>query len=254
MKSYCVGIVGFGNVGEALYYSLDKSKITNILIYDKYKDFGLKERILSTDILFITVPTPFNDEINEPDFNNVYEIFDYLIENNYGGIVVLKSTVYPNLKLSDYYEKLWLVSNPEFLNQNTRYEDALNQEIIILGGNSYFSEDIEEFYRDCLKNPNVEFIHCTFEEAMYFKYIRNAYSAYKVTFWNMVEQTIGNSRLYNKWLEKIPLSDKIIVGLDGEKGFGGKCLPKDLKTWKYYSDDSLLTSILKYNQAVKWKN
>ena len=251
MNSFSIGIIGFGNVGQALYYSLNKDKITNLLIFDKYKKYDSMERVASTDILFVTVPTPFDDDQNQPDFSAVYEVLEYLIETKYAGIVVLKSTIYPNLKLLKYSTKLTLVTNPEFLNQNTRYKDAIFQDVIILGGEIDKIEEIEKFYKICLKRAGVKFIHCTLEEAMYFKYIRNAYSAFKITFWNMVEETIGNSRLYNNWLEHIPLSDKIIVGLDGKKGFGGACLTKDLKTWKHYSDDSLLESIIKYNKKVR---
>ena len=243
-KNY--GIIGFGNVGQALYFSLKDDGV----IHDKYKkpyqdNF---EEILKTNIVFICVPTPEKDPLSE-----MRRVLDDLDLHNYEGIVVIKSTVPPK-SLEKYFKdtNLKLVANPEFLNQNTRFKDALNQKIIVLGGDAVLIEKVIAFYNRNLKVTDVEYYPMSFEEAMYFKYVRNLYSAWKVTFWNIIEDTIGNSRFYNDMLEKLPLSDKIIVGLDGKRGYGGACLPKDAKNFNTkVRFHPLISDMIKYNEEIR---
>jgi hypothetical protein len=60
-----IGIAGIGFVGNTIYnFFKDKE---NTICYDKYKDLNKKEELLETDILFLALPTIYNEELKEYD-------------------------------------------------------------------------------------------------------------------------------------------------------------------------------------------
>ena len=62
-----IGIIGLGFVGNAIYQSLLlKNLKDNLIIYDKFKDGGIGtfEQTLTSNILFLALPTPFNKTKN----------------------------------------------------------------------------------------------------------------------------------------------------------------------------------------------
>lgn len=122
-------------------FSSFKLKKIDVKGYDKYKLIDNFESILYTDILFLCLPTLFNDVTNEYDKDAIYETCDKLLENNYNGIVVLKSTVEPGTtdNLANKYN-LKFVFNPEFLTNSTAFEDFHNQTHIII--NNFLFESI----------------------------------------------------------------------------------------------------------------
>ena len=97
-------------------------------------------------------------------------------------------------------DRLKIVINPEFLSQNTFIEDAISQENILLGGDPSNCQKVKDLYethtiRDIKENPNLKFRMISAQDACNFKYIRNIFGAYLVTFWEWVEDQSGNSRL-----------------------------------------------------------
>lgn len=229
-----VGIVGFGFVGQALYSSFKDKENTSIL--DPLK--GYVNEIFTSDIVFICVGTPEND------FSEVRKILKSLEDSEYKGIVVVKSTV-PSKYINHF--NLNVVANPEFLNQISAESDFKNQKYVVLGGNRDLTWKVEKFYKEhTLINPKT-YEHCTIDEAMNFKYIRNIYGAYKVLFWNYVEEVFGNSRKMSKMLEEIPQGEMSLVGLDGKLGYGGACFVKDVNSTHTESSHELTDFMIKYN-------
>ena len=49
-------------------------------------------------------------------------------------------------------------------------------------------------------------------------------------FWEFVEQKAGNYRKYQKIMDKLPVLVKNIRA-DGQPGYGGHCLPKDIASF-----------------------
>ena len=60
-----IGIIGFGVVGKAIESTL--SKKFRIIKYDKYLHLDSFEDLLVCDFVFISVPTPFDCQLNEVD-------------------------------------------------------------------------------------------------------------------------------------------------------------------------------------------
>jgi UDP-glucose 6-dehydrogenase len=242
-----VGIWGYGFVGQAQHSIINA--LADVTIYDLYKSQYCDSisAMRDMDMIFVCVPTPNKEYRQDPSF--VQGVLNYLANDKYRGIVVIKSTILHE-HIEEYTQSLNICYNPEFLNQNTSFEDALNQECIILGGDYDVTGTVQEFYRNCTHvQASYEFM--TIKEASDFKYTRNLYGAYKVLFWEFIQDTTGNARkmadLYKKMEYQSEMSQ---VGMDGFRGFGGACFPKDTKAWDAKHKHQLTEFMLKYNQKL----
>jgi len=238
-----IGISGFGFVGSAVYSNIkDKSKVK---IYDpalpKYNNII---ELLKCSTIFICVGTPLRN--NEMDATAVIDNILFLKDNDYTGLIVIKSTVHPTYLHKSLLKGINIVSNPEFLNENSAYDDFKNQKLIIIGGRIDLATQLKSIY-DTYFNVDAEYEFMKFDEALIFKYIRNIKIAYDVMFWEFVNETTNNYRKYKRTLEKIPFEIKNIR-TDGNPGFGGHCLPKDTAS---YPDSILTEYLLKYNKTIR---
>ena len=101
-----VSIIGIGFVGGSMKQSFEL-KNCSVFAYDKFKEnTDSFEDCLKSDITFLCLPTLFDEQKNEYDKSCIEEICQKLEENNYLGIVVIKSTVEPltTKKLSENYK------------------------------------------------------------------------------------------------------------------------------------------------------
>jgi UDPglucose 6-dehydrogenase len=239
-----IGIIGFGYVGQAVYSAVPRK--SSIMINDKYKDVHNNKSITeikeNCDIIFICVSTPENED-GSCDTSNVLDVLKEL--EDYNEIIVIKSTI-PENKIP---RKSNICYNPEFLNANTAIEDFKNQKYIILGGDINVTSKVERIYKNRF-NINAKYEHCSIKEASDFKYIRNIYSAYKLMFWEFVQDTTGNSRKMAEMLKNIPVQEMDSVGMDGFRGFGGACLPKDVNAWHYEHNHKLTKFLKEYNANI----
>ena len=82
--SYKIGVCGIGVVGSAIANCFEKRKIP-IELYDKYKNGGIgtKESLLSTDIIFLCLPTLYSESKKEYDKSSLYVVCTYLSKNKY---------------------------------------------------------------------------------------------------------------------------------------------------------------------------
>lgn len=243
-----IGIVGYGFVGQGVHASLNREHITtNIFdIKEQYNsvEFKHKELIKKCEVMFVCVNTPVADE------SALRNVAKSLIKVDYTGIVVVKSTVTFEIFESIFNDtNLKVVFCPEFLEQNTYIEDSENQNHIIIGGEYIYTNQIEKLFKSV--SEDITFKHCSIKDAINFKFIRNIYGAYKVIFWEFVQDTTGNSRLMADMLKSIPQSDLSIVGLDGERGYGGACFPKDVENFDIQHTHALTHFLIKSNDILK---
>lgn len=241
-----IGIIGLGYVGSAVYASIkDKTKvlINDIKLENSVPISELEDRC---EAIFVCVPTP-SDVNGSIDNSIVNEIFNLL--DNYKGLIILKSTIIKEL----IPKKENIVYNPEFLNERSHIEDFKNQKYIVLGGEIFSTSKAEEIYKKYfdLDFDNVKFEHCSIEEASNFKYIRNIYGAYKLLFWEFVHDVTGDSRKMANMLKNIPTSEMDIVGLDGFRGYGGACFPKDIDAFDFEHNHILTKFMKEFNKKLK---
>ena len=62
-----ISICGCGFVGNAIHHFLSKKVIYVTKTYDLYKNIGSFEDIIDSDILFICLPTSYNEELQSYD-------------------------------------------------------------------------------------------------------------------------------------------------------------------------------------------
>jgi len=245
-----VGIMGFGFVGQALYGSLMD---IDVEVSDplKGKDDIIRD---DADIVFICVSTPTVN--GRQDITNVIDCLNYLNKGpGYKGVIVIKSTVQPDNadELLKKFNKLKIVFNPEFLNQNNAVDDFVRQELLILGGPIDLTGLVARFYRDHTSCLIQKVKHCSALEACYMKYIHNIYHAYKVLFWDYVQTITGNERLYAQMYEDLvpDRNDMSRICADGKRGFGGACFPKDLVAMHGLCSHDLTEYMIRYNLLLR---
>jgi len=235
------GIIGYGIVGQATHHILN----CNVYILDPYVK-GCKLNIkdlLGTTAIFICLNVLNKD--GHQDYTCLTSYLQSLKDLKYKGIVVIRSTILPSCEpIMKFKHDLKIVAWPEFLTEVTSFKDEFKD--IILGG----------IYKDCLiisrLLPRDHKIHCmSFNEAMMFKYTRNMFGAYKVLFWEFIQETTGKARKMAELMKYFPSGDYSQVGLDGFRGFGGKCFPKDTLAFHNVVKHPLTKFMLDYNNKLR---
>ena len=236
-KNTTVGIIGVGFVGGAMLSSFKKKGMEPIA-YDKYKKLGDLSSCLETDIVYLSLPTLYDNDTHRYDKTSIHEICKQLEDVKYEGIVVIKSTVEPGTteSLCVQYPLLCFVHNPEFLTARTAKEDFHHQSHIVLGRSNNCSEErlqrLADFYQRYY--PESEISQCSASESEAMKIFVNSFYSVKVQFFNELYQLcqskeIDYSRvvtmmLKNGWIN--PMHTQV-PGPDGRLSYGGACFPKD---------------------------
>jgi len=126
-----------------------------------------------------------------------------------------------------------LCANPEFMSEGSAVQDMLKPDRIVIGEYDGKSGSVlEDFYRRLYSNDMPTLIRTSLANAELIKYANNAFLATKISFINSIANLC----------ERIPESDVEVIakgiGLDlrigslflkAGLGWGGSCLPKDLK-------------------------
>ena len=227
-----VGVVGVGVVGQAVYEGLERLG-HNMSMHDIKYDTSIKE-VLDTEVCFVCVPTP-SQENGECNTDVVELVVDDLSDNDYKGIVAVKSTVTPGTmnRLSKAYLNLELCFVPEFLRERCAVIDFVdNHDLCIIGtDNSLIYETLKKVHGNYPK----KFAQLSSLEAEFVKYFNNIYNATLVTFANsFYEVCKANGADYTKIKNTITqrnhINDVYLNCNEDLRGFGGPCLPKDTRT------------------------
>jgi len=233
-------VIGLGFVGSALHKSFALKKVAPLGGFDRYKNGGIGslEECLDKPIIFLCLPTLYDEERGEYDKTAIKETLSNLANYKYGGVIVLKSTVEPGTtdELSKIYPDLTLVHNPEFLSAATAFQDFHNQTHIVLGQGKNCSNEslqvVHNFYQKYY--PNAEMSVCKAIESESMKSFVNSFYAVKIQFFNELYllcenqgsdfETIKKLMMKNKWIN--PMHTQV-PGHDGKLSYGGACFPKD---------------------------
>jgi len=187
-----------------------------------------------SEIIFICVGTP--NKNGEVDLSALFEAGKSIAKNlKKETMIIIKSTVPPltNQRLKDLIKKFskvhfHLVSIPEFLREGKAIEDTLFPDRLIIG-----CEDklvIKKVLK--LHQPITgQRLICSPESAQLIKYAANAFLATKISFANAI--AVLSDKLDIK-------ADDVSKGLGMDKrigsqflkpglGYGGSCLPKDVR-------------------------
>lgn len=231
---YKIGVAGVGMVGIQVKRWFE-SKNFEVFAYDKFKNIGKEEDLQKADVVFLCLPTPHNEKVNTGVDISIF--FDFLKQFKEPKIFVIKSTVPPGS--TELIQKKFpghkFLHSPEFLTEATAWED-FSRPVFQLLGYTEKSKNVAQKILDILPRSKKSNLTMKSSETEIFKFARNAFFAVKVTFANQIydlSQAFGAD--YDD-IKKLMLEDPWIGGHHlevihkGYRGFGGKCLPKDLKT------------------------
>merc|ERR1712142_1388701 len=136
MASTGASVIGLGFVGSALHKSFALKKVAPLGGYDRYKNGGIGtiEECLCSPIIFLCLPTLYDEIRGEYDKTAIRETLANLENYKYDGVVVIKSTVEPGTtdELSKIHPELTIIHNPEFLSAATAFYDFHNQPTLCL--------------------------------------------------------------------------------------------------------------------------
>ncbi len=254
-----IGIIGYGVVGKAAANTLEKAY--SIIKYDKFQDLDAFEEMKEAKFIFLMVPTPFDCSKNIVDLSAVNESLERLEKIKYDGIVIIKSTIPPGScnHFSNIFN-LRIVFNPEFLRESTTpNEDFENQDTIVIGTDSKeIFNSVKEMYQKVAVS-HAKFYHTTSKEAEMIKTAQNTMLASRVALANMVYDACESNNVDYQKVKQIAFDRFEILGPhmsqvpgpDGNRGFGGKCLPKDIRAFSTIYSSDLLSSIIKYNDLLR---
>lgn len=263
-----ISIIGLGFVGSSMYDSFLLNNIKNISVYDKFKNGGIGsfKKCLRSDIMFLCLPTLFNEEDKCYDKSSILETCLNLEEANYNGIIIIKSTIEPGTCsiLSDKFSNLKIIHNPEFLSAKSALNDFHNQKHIVLGkGKNCTNEDIQEVEDFYKKYYNADISICSSHESESMKIFCNSFYSIKIQFFTELYllcqkngtdfDTVRDLMLKNDWIN--PMHTKV-PGPDGNISYGGLCFPKDTNALNEYmkknnTPNSILDSCIKERDVLR---
>jgi len=225
-----IGIIGFGVLGQTLFKWLKKQK-SNVLVYDKFKQIGSQKELEDANLIFLCLPTPFNKKTGY-DIEALEENIEYFKKPK---IFVIRSTVLPGTteNFQKKYKKHYFLFNPEFLREADPWGTFIRTDLQIIG----YTQKSKKFARKILKLlPKAKNLNTIMPatEAEIIKQSINSFLAMKVIFANQIYELAkklkGDYNFVKKGLENESRLGKshfdVLHG--GYRGFGGKCLPKDI--------------------------
>ena len=266
---YRVGIIGYGVVGKGIakLFGEDVTAIYDPETHPKLKD----EKIKRTHMVVVCVPTNTAEDGESCDTSIVEETLLWLKRIKYKGIVLIKSAVVPSeiKKFTARYPKLKLVVSPEYMGESKYFtpywkypdpKDMKSHAWQIYGGEPEYTTYCVDIFK---RKMSVDTIHVQTDimTAALTKYMENSFFATKVTFvneWYDIAKTYGIdfNELRECWLADTRINRNHTLVFPFDRGFGGRCFPKDTKAITKdaekmgYSAD-LMKAMIKVNKKIR---
>jgi len=258
MKKIKCGICGTGMVGGAMKRYFEKKDSVELFTYDKGKQEGSLEEVSKASVIFICVPTPWDEQTKHFDTGIVEEVISSLPA---GKVIVIKSTI--SIGTTDRLQKLFpsqrILFNPEFLTEETTDQDMNYPDRQIIGFASVDGYRTSGELMHLLPlAPYEAIVPASQAEAV--KLFGNSWLATKVALMNQFFD------IYNKLADKDDFQDvadmmahdkrigrtHLRIMHNGFRGYGGKCLPKDARCLIEQAEGlaSILEEVEEYNNAL----
>jgi nucleotide sugar dehydrogenase len=259
-----VGIVGHGCVGKRMEELFKDHH--EIRIYDLgYPDSNTKEEINKCDLAVVCVPTPMKDD-KSCDISIVEESVSWLKTP----VIWVRSTIAPGTTehLKKKYKKR-IVFSPEYLGQSkywTPYDfhtDEKKMPYIIFGGDKKDTQYVIKFVAPIL-GPVKQYPQTDAITAEVVKYMENTFFALKVTFANEMldickAMGLDFYEVRDLWTMDPRINPMHTMVFEENRGFGGKCYPKDVNgiiqaSKKVGYTPELLEKMVEVNEKLRKNN
>ena len=269
------------NQGITPIYEKDLEPLLHKHIGKKLKAVtDLHSAVLETDVTFIAVGTPFDGQYIDLSFIKTVseQIGEALKSKSTYHVVVVKSTVVPGTSdevVSTILERasgktagldFGVGMNPEFLTEGVAVDDFMHPDRIVIGGQDEKTITVlTEIYKPFDKTTTLKTNNKTAEMI---KYVSNSVLATMISFSNEIanlcstlggidaSQVMGgvhSARYFTTTLDdgqriQAPITSFLNAGC----GFGGSCLPKDVKALVSHGQQAgqampLLDTVIKIN-------
>jgi UDPglucose 6-dehydrogenase len=253
-----IGICGFGYVGKAVYNFLKDNY--DVLVYDILNSPNTKEEINGCDYCVICVPTPQSKD-GSCDTSIVTETLNWLKCKH----ILCKSTIPPtfnppkNLTFSPEYVGEGKYPMPESYPNPT---DMKKHNFTIFGGEKEETRLWVDIFQKV--NPLARYFQTDFKTASLVKYMENSWLATKVTFCNEFYDICDTFGVDYKDVRELWLLDGRIershtAVFPTNRGFSGKCFPKDTSALLMACKNKgftpkLLNKMIEVNKDMNKKN
>lgn len=232
-----IGIVGYGYVGQAMH-RLFKDAVW--AVQDPNVLVRAPGDISECDLAIICVPTPMATD-GACDTSIVEEVASKITVP----LVLIKSTVAPGTteRLNERHGERFAFS-PEYLGEGGyfvpfwRYpdpHDAAKHSFVIFGGPRRITQQMVDVFTPVM-GPHVTYSQTDSRTAEVVKYMENCWIATKVTWANeMYDACEALGIDYREARELWALDSRVdkmhSAVFPDKRGFGGKCIPKDLSAF-----------------------
>ncbi|HEY7283723.1 MAG TPA: UDP-glucose/GDP-mannose dehydrogenase family protein [Actinomycetota bacterium] len=132
-----------------------------------------------------------------------------------------------------------VASNPEFLREGRAVEDTLQPDRVVVGSDSPNAvERLREVYRPIVDRSGCRFVVTDLATAELIKHASNAFLATKISFINSVADICERTGADVETVAAAMGIDERIghAFLRAGIGFGGECLPKDVRAFRYKAE------------------
>ena len=238
--------------------------------------------IREATVLFVCVSTPQRPD-GSADLSYIESVSRAIAQHRNGyKLVVEKSTTPVNtadrikqtiLRYGDGEHEFDVAVNPEFLREGTSLHDSLNPDRIVLGVESERAQELlTRIYQPLVKSSGASvkgpdgspasgagrahLLVSDLNTAELVKHAANAMLALRISFINLVADLCeATGADISEVAHGVGLDPRIGTGsLSAGLGFGGPCLPKDLRAFRrigeqHRVDMSLLTAVEEINEA-----
>ncbi|MDP3947243.1 MAG: hypothetical protein Q8Q41_00940, partial [bacterium] len=200
---------------------------------------GSVAEVNNADIVFVCVPTPYHEDGRGYDDSAIRESLQLLEGSK---VVVIKSTILPGSteQFQKEFPRHKILFNPEFLVAKTAIEDFLHPQRQIIGVTVNSKDEADRILAFLPPAPFTRVTHAT--EAEMVKYFGNAFLSTKVIFANQMYDLCEKLGIRYDAVRESAAADPRIgeshldVLHDGYRGYGGACLPKDMRSFINFSE------------------
>jgi len=239
--------------GISPFFEPELEKLLKIGLRKKLKISTDISLMKNSDMIFVTVGTPqrSNGSIELSMIKNAVKSIGKVVKNDTKNpIIFIKSTVTPGTMqeiVLPILEKesgkkagkdFGIISNPEFLQESTAIKDTKFPHVVVLGGyQTKYMKKAKKFFSKI--HPNIPIVVTNHQTAEMIKYANNSFLATKISFINQLSNICQNIPGANiddiaKTIGLDPRIGKLF--LNAGPGYGGSCLPKDMKALINFAD------------------
>lgn len=288
-----ITVVGAGYVGlslatllgqkhEVIVLDIDEEKVAKVNsrispVQDVYLEKFFAERKLNltatvdtaiaykdAEYVIITTPTNYEDETNSFDTHAVDSTIEICMANNDHCIMIIKSTVPVGYTRSvrKKYNTSHILFSPEFLRETKALYDNLYPSRIVVGTDIadpamvIHAQVFSTILQECANKEDIPVLIIGLDEAEAAKLFANTYLAMRVAFFNELDTFAEMNGLSTKnIIDAICHDPRIGKHYNNPSfGYGGYCLPKDIKQLKSSFHDipeNLITAVCQANHTKK---